>query len=196
MNIVFYSFTLAVLLVIIFAFLIYILKKITKTQLQQIFAVNLILLITTCIFMFLQLQFSEKLNIAPIYFDYYSYIGIIFLPISLYFTTDIFINTKIQFKAKHLLLFIIPVLSLILLWTNDLHHLFFKSYSIQLLECEFGPFFIINQIYSYALYFISILNLINFFKNNSGLFTRTNWTYFSRYSGSFFNKFIRICWIN
>ena len=171
MNFVFYSFTLAVLLVIIFAFLIYILKKITRTQLQQIFAVNLILLITICIFMFLQLQFSKKLNIAPLYFDYYSYIGIVFLPVSLFFTTKIFINTKIKFKPNDLLLFIIPVLSLILLWTNDLHHLFFKSYSIQLSNCEFGPFFIISQIYSYSLYFISIFNLINFFKNNSGIFT-------------------------
>ena len=171
MNFVFYSFTLAVLLVIIFAFLIYILKKITKTQLQQIFAVNLVLLITICIFMFLQIQFSKKLNIAPIYFDYYSYIGIVFLPVSLFFTTKIFINTKIKFKPIYILLFIIPVLSLILLWTNDVHHLFFKSYSVQLSNCEFGPFFIINQIYSYTLYFISIFNLINFFKNNSGLFT-------------------------
>lgn len=171
MNFVFYSFTLAVLLVIIFAFLVYILKKITKTQLQQIFAVNLILLITICIFMFLQLQFSKKLNIDPIYFDYYSYIGIVFLPVSLYFTTNIFINTKIKFKSKHLLLFIIPMLSLIFLWTNDVHHLFFKTYAIQLSECEFGPFFIISQIYSYILYFVSILNLINYFKNNSGLFT-------------------------
>ena len=129
MNFVFYSFTLAVLLVIIFAFLIYILKKITRTQLQQIFAVNLILLITICIFMFLQLQFSKKLNIAPLYFDYYSYIGIVFLPVSLFFTTKIFINTKIKFKPNDLLLFIIPVLSLILLWTNDLHHLFYQKYS-------------------------------------------------------------------
>ena len=171
MNIVFYSFTLAVLLVVIFGFLIYILKKITKTQLQQIFAVNLILLITTCIFMFLQLQFSSKLKINPIYFDYYAYIGIVFLPVSLFFTTNIFINTKVKFKPKHILLFIIPVLSLLLLWTNDVHHLYFKSYSVQLSECEFGPFFVINQAYSYILYFISILNLINFFKNNSGLFT-------------------------
>lgn len=171
MNLVFYSFTLAVLLVVIFAFLIYVLKKITKTQLQQIFAVNLVLLITTCIFMFLQLQFSNKLDINPIYFDYYSYIGIVYMPVSLFFTTNIFINTKIKFKLKHILLFIIPTVSLLLLWTNDAHHLFFKSYSIQLSECEFGPFFVINQAYSYLLYFLSIFNLINFFKNNSGLFT-------------------------
>ena len=84
MNVLFYSFTVAVFLAILVAFLIYLLKKISKTQLQQIFAVNLILLVVSFLFMFLQMQFSSKFNIAPIYFDYFSYIGIIFLPISLY----------------------------------------------------------------------------------------------------------------
>ena len=130
MNLLFYSFTVAVLLAILIIFLVYILKKISKTQLQQIFAVNLILLVISFIFMFLQMQFSSKLNIAPIYFDYYSYIGISFLPISIFFTALIFINTKIRFKSRYLLLFIIPLLSLIMLWTNDAHHLFFKNYNI------------------------------------------------------------------
>ena len=71
MNVLFYSFTVAVLLAILIAFLIYLLKKISKTQLQQIFAINLILLVVSFLFMFLQMQFSSVLNIEPIYFDYY-----------------------------------------------------------------------------------------------------------------------------
>ena len=122
----FYSFTVAVLLAILISFLFYIIKKISKTQLQQIFAVNLILLVVSFIFVFLQIQFSTKLNINPLYFDYYSYIGIVFLPVSIYFTALIFTNTRIKFKAKYLLLFVIPLLSLIILWTNDIHHLFFN----------------------------------------------------------------------
>ena len=172
MNLLFYSFTVAVLLSILIAFLIYILKKISKTQLQQIFAVNIILLVLSFVFMLLQMLISPKQNIAPIYFDYYSYIGIVFLPVSIYFTALIFTNTKIRFKAKHLLLFVIPLLSLLTLWTNDAHHLFFKEYNINLQNCKFGPFFIMHQLYSYALYTISILHLINYFKKNSGLFSQ------------------------
>ena len=171
MNLMFYSFTVAVLLAILISFLFYILKKISKTQLQQIFAVNLILLVLSFIFMFLQIQLSSKLNMAPIYFDYYSYIGIVFLPVSMYFTALIFTNTKIKFKAKYLLLFVLPVISLITLWTNDVHHLFFKTYDINLEKCEFGPFFIIHEIYSYIMYGAAILHLVNYFKQNSGFFS-------------------------
>ena len=172
MNVLFYSFTVAVFLAIILLFLIYLLKAITKTQLQQIFAVNLILLIVAFLFMFLQIQFSGKFGIDPIYFDYYSYIGIVFLPVSIYFTSLIFTNTRIRFKAKYLLLFVIPVISLLLLWTNNAHHLFFKEYSIQLSESIFGPWFYIHQIYTYFLYGLSILHLVNYFKKNSGIFSQ------------------------
>ena len=172
MNLIFYSFTVAVILAILLAFLIYILRKISKTQLQQIFAVNLILLVISFLFMFLQMQLSPRLNISPIYFDYYSYIGIVFLPVSMYFTAVIFTNTKIKFKAKYLFLFVIPLLSLLMLWTNDVHHLFFKEYNISLQNCEFGPFFIIHEAYSYAMYAAAILHLVNYFKRNSGLFSQ------------------------
>ncbi len=171
-NILFYSFTVAVFLAILIACLIYLLKKISRTQLQQIFAVNLILLVVSFLFMFLQMQFSSSLNIAPIYFDYFSYIGIIFLPISLYFTALIFINTKIRFKARYLLMFVIPMISLLALWTNDVHHLFFKEYNINLEECSFGPFFIIHEIYSYFIYAAALAQLLNYFRKNSGLFSQ------------------------
>ena len=172
MNILFYSFTVAVFLAIIIAFLIYLLKAITKTQLQQIFAVNLILLIVAFLFMFLQIQFSGKLDIDPIYFDYYSYIGIVFLPVSIYFTAIIFTNTKIRFKPQYLLFCVIPIISLLLLWTNNVHHLFFKEYSIQLSDCVFGPWFYVHEIYTYLLYGLAIIHLVNYFKKNSGIFSQ------------------------
>ena len=172
MNILFYSFTVAVFLAIIIAFLIYLLKAITKTQLQQIFAVNLILLMVAFLFMFLQIQFSGKLDIDPIYFDYYSYIGIVFLPVSIYFTAIIFTNTKIRFKPQYLLFCVIPIISLLLLWTNNVHHLFFKEYSIQLSDCVFGPWFYVHEIYTYLLYGLAIIHLVNYFKKNSGIFSQ------------------------
>jgi hypothetical protein len=168
----FYSFTVAVIFAIIFGFLVYLLKAVSKTQLQQIFSVNLIFMIVSFLFMFLQIQLSDKLNIDPIYFDYFSYIGLVFIPVSVYFTSVIFINTKIKFKARYLLFCIIPLLSLIMLWTNDAHHLFFKSYSIQLSDCEFGPCYYVYEAYSLILYIVAIIHLINYFKKNSGIYTQ------------------------
>ncbi|MCI8310362.1 MAG: hypothetical protein HFJ45_09485 [Clostridia bacterium] len=39
-------------------------------------------------------------------------------------------------------------------------------------NCSFGPLFILNEIYSYLLYFLSIIKIMKFFKKNSGVFTR------------------------
>ena len=81
-------------------------------------------------------------------------------------------GTKIKFKASYLLMFIIPLISLLALWTNDAHHLFFKEYNINLEECVFGPFFIIHEIYSYFIYAAALVQLLNYFKKNSGLFSQ------------------------
>ena len=68
MNTLFYSFTIGSLLAIIAIFLFYFLLKMKTTQLQQIFSVNMILLITTCTFVFLQMQLSDFFHIKPIFF--------------------------------------------------------------------------------------------------------------------------------
>ena len=171
MNTLFYSFTVGVLLAIILILFTYFLKKVNKTQLQQIFCINMILMITSCIFVFLQMQLSTPLNIKPIYFAYFYYIGIVFFPIALYYTVSIFTNIKIEFKKSHLLLFIIPIICLLGLWTNEKYGLFFKNYDINLDKCEFGPLFIVNELYSNILYIISIVKLLKYFGKNLGLFT-------------------------
>ena len=172
MNTLFYSFTIGSLLVVILLFLYYFLLKIKVTQLQQIFSVNMVLLITTCTFIFLQMQLSDVFNVKPIYFAYFYYIGILFFPVSMYFTVKIFVQTKIVFKKKYILLFIVPLLSLVSLWTNEKYHLFFKVYDITLNKCQFGPMFLINETYSYILYFISVVILINYFIKNYELFSQ------------------------
>ena len=38
---------------------------------------------------------------------------------------ELFTKTKIYFKKSYLLLFIIPILTLIMVWTNNYNHLFY-----------------------------------------------------------------------
>ena len=171
MNVFFYSFTVVAILCVLGGLLYFLLKKVAHNQLQQIFCINLILLSVTFIFVFLQMQISTKFNINPIYFDYLSYIGTAYLPATILLTSLIFTNTKITFRIRYFLLFVLPTICLAALWTNDLHHLFYKDYSINLNDANFGPFFYINQIYSYLLYALSIINLIFYFKKNSEIFS-------------------------
>ena len=160
---------LCILLISLFA---YITKKKNKKQLDNIFMVIFLLLILSMSTSIFQIIFSNLYNIDPIYFDYFAYIGVVFLPVVLFIMSLIYSKTRIDFKKKYLLLFIIPLLSLIALWTNDYHHLFYKNYSINLSETNNGIFFWIYNLYSYILYGISIFILMKYSIKNSGFFSK------------------------
>ena len=163
------------LLIAIFANIILlniIFKSSNRNQIKKIFSFNLICLLICTIGQAAQLLFAEKYNIEPIYFDYIVYIGTCFLPVSVFFTGLIFYKTKIKFKKKYLLLFIVPVISLIVLWTNNYHHLFYEKYSTNIVETVYGKYMIVHNIYSYILLIIGIAYLLKFSIKNSGFFSK------------------------
>lgn len=150
----------------------YLLKVKNKKQLHKIFIVLLFLLVFWFIGIISQILFANKFNIPPVYFEYFVYISACFLPSCLYFMSVALVETKIKFKKRYLLLFIIPIIVLITLWTNDFHHLFFKVYSTNMDEIVPGPMHIINAIYTYALLFWSITSLLKYTIKNSGFFSK------------------------
>lgn len=150
----------------------YLRKFVTLNTLKSVFSINLLLILTWNIALICQLLFAEKFNINPIYFDYIAYIGICFLPVSMFFTSLIFSKTKVKFKKIFLLLFIVPIISLLLLWTNDLHHLFYKTYSTVLSNTSYGIYMTIHSTYTYLLYALSLALLLKYAINNSGIFSK------------------------
>lgn len=143
-----------------------------KSQLKTLSSLIFILLLIWIISLILQSTFAKTLNINPIKFDYFTYIGVCFSPVIFLLFSIAFSNTKFKFTKKYLLLFIIPVLSLILLWTNNAHHLFYKVYSTNLNENVYGSLFYIHAIYTFVLYLITFYILIKYSVKNSGLFSK------------------------
>lgn len=170
MNIYIPMLTISILISVIL--FIFIAKSKSKNQIKRVFEINIGLVIILTASVLAQLLFAEKLNIDPMKFEYFSYIGGCFLPVSVFFTGLIFANTKIEFKKKYLLLFIIPIISLVSLWTNDYHHLFYAHYSVNFQENVYGPIANIHNIYSYTLLFIGIIYLLKFSIKNSGFFSK------------------------
>lgn len=158
--------------ILIAATLVYLLNKKRNNQLITILSVIFELLLIWIIGLILQICFSKKLNISPIYFDYFVYISICFLPLLFLFLSMSFTRTKFKFMKKHLLLFIIPIVSLIVLWTNDFHHLFYEVYSTNQSETVFGNYFYIHTLYTYSLFVISFITLFRYSIKNSGFFSK------------------------
>ena len=152
--------------------LIYIASQKDKKQLHNIFCLNLVCSLIISIGVLCQTICNYFFSIPSIWFENIIYIGTCFLPISVFFTSLIFVNTKITFKKSYLLLFIIPIISLIVLWTNNLHHLFYIKYSASFTDTIYGPYFYIHTIYSYLLLIIGIIRLLVFSIKNSGFFSK------------------------
>lgn len=170
MNI--YAILISVSLVITALLLFSVFKQKNRNQLQRFFAIDLFLLLVLCIFVLLQILLSDLLHIPPVYFDYFAYICACFFPVTLFLTSLVFANTKLKLKKRHLLLFVVPIISLLVLWTNDLHHLFYVHYSINLNETVFGPYFMVHSIYSYAFLGIALAYLLFYSIRNSGFFSK------------------------
>lgn len=107
------------------------------------------------------------------YVDYFLvYPFIIFMPLALFFFAYIFKNKKITFQRWFILLFIIPVVTMFVVFTNELHHLFYEVYSTDISVAKFGPFYTyVYQIYSYGFLAIDLLILLRSSIKSTALFS-------------------------
>ena len=147
-------------------------RKKPVSQLQNAFATVLLTVLIISVGVIAQLVCTSFFNIEPIYFENFIYIGTCILPVALFFVSIIFRDTKIRFKKRYLLLFVIPFLTLAVLYTNQYHHLFYKIYSSNLNEMVYGPYFYVHSIYTYGLLLVSIGIMINASLKNSGAFSK------------------------
>lgn len=167
------SFTLlSVTLIITVLMLRITLKSTKKSQLRTSFSLTLSFLIICMTGQMAQIAFAQPFNIPPICFDYFVYIGTCLLPIGVFYSGKIFANTKIKLTRLDLLFLLIPIVDLLILWTNDLHHLFYIKYSVNLSECILGPYMMFHNIYSYLLLGIGSFFFLKYSIKNAGFFSK------------------------
>lgn len=158
--------------IMILFLLLYVLHTKNRNQLKIVFTLDLICVFIICFGVIVQVICNKLFNVPAIFFENFIYIGTCFLPVCVYFTGLVLENTKLKLNKFHLLLLIVPLLSLIILWTNNIHHLFYKYYSINLNDSIFGPYLMIHNIYSYAILLLGIIYILKAAKKSSGFFSK------------------------
>ena len=146
-------------------------KKRNKNQLIKVFIWCLICIIIWTLSLILQILFQNS-SIDPIVFEGFASFGACFIPVAFMFLAIIFTKTRITFRKTYFLFLIIPILSTILMFTNNYHHLFYKTYSINLNECVTGIYMTIHSVYSYTLIGIGLVILLKYSIKNSGVFSK------------------------
>jgi len=146
-------------------------KKNSINQSKLIFKFILILMIIWTFSLILQILFQNS-QINPVFFEGLAAFGACFVPVTFMLFGIAFAKTKIKLNSITLLLYTIPVISTVLMLTNNSHHLMYKFYSSSVKETVFGEYFPIHSIYSYLCIFIGLLYLITYMIRNSGFFSK------------------------
>lgn len=160
------------LCIILLSILNYLLKRKSNKQLHSVFIILLLLMLFWIICMILQIICINVIHADFKYVFLLAHIGPCFMPVVCLFIALIFSRTKINFNKKHGILFIIPIISTVLLWTNDFHHLFYKIYSPTFSSDNVGWYFYVYTYYTYILFGIADIILIKYSIKNLGFFSK------------------------
>lgn len=156
---------------IISIFMIFYLAKHNRgNQLAQLMMIMFGLLSVHIIALMLITLFRNS-NIPLIYFDNITYINTVYMPIILLFLSLKYLNKNVNLR-KLWWLFIIPTITLIMVFTNQLHHQFYAYYSVNMNEAQFGAYFPIHSVYTYAILIIAIIIMVRASIKNSGFFSK------------------------
>lgn len=118
-----------------------------------------------------QYIFANKLNINPVYFEYFTGIVAEYIPIITFMLAITYLNNDAKTK-KYNWIYIFPTIMLISLWTNNIHHLFYVSYSTLLKDSQNGILFTMNAIYGYVIFAITGVILLRKSYMKSGFFSK------------------------
>jgi len=109
------------------------------------------------------------------------YLGVSFLPACWFFFIVKFAGKDEWITSRNLsLVLIIPLITLLLVWTNDFHHLHYRSVSVDssgpipLLNIERGPWYFFHTFYFYVMLIWGIMLLLNKFRKASKVFRKQN----------------------
>lgn len=68
-------------------------------------------------------------------------------------------------------LFVLPVLTILVAWTNPIHHLYYETFSVVRSQIVFGPYIIVSGLCNYLFLIGAIVYMIYYgFKNSSALY--------------------------
>lgn len=124
-----------------------------------------------CIGLIVQIFVINYTTINPMYIDYFIYLPVVLIPVALFFVAITYASyDKFVFKKSYILLFVIPIITMIVLWTNDLHGLFYEVYSTEPTNTVFGAYFYVHSAYTYGLFIVDIFILLKNSIKTAGAF--------------------------
>ncbi len=128
---------------------------------------------------FYGLELTTRTKEMMLFFVKIEYIGILLTPAFWLIFCLKYTGLKIKnSKLTYLLIGIVPVLSYLILLTNDYHHFHYASTSVvntmgfPTLKIEIGPWYLVNIVYSYSTFLIGLILIGRRFKSSDPLYRK------------------------
>ena len=147
-------------------------RKYQHSQVRSAFLATLGVLTIWNVGTLLELDFRIATGVTHMLFVNICYIGICLTPIGvLYLGKAILQPDWIPTRVQDAFL-IIPFVSIVMVFTDPLHHLFFKNFSLYSSDAVYGTYYYFHSLYSYGCIVAGIILMFIASNRNSGLFSR------------------------
>ena len=120
----------------------------------------------------LELDFRAITGNTSMFFINICYIGICLAPMAILYLGRVILQSDWHLRPVHALFLVIPFVSIVIVFTNQQHHWFFKTFSLYSSEAVYGWYYYFHALYSYGSITVSIMFMIIASVRNSGIFSR------------------------
>ena len=160
------------LLVVCVIFIGYSLFTQKRQQLIQKLYMALCLVFSAWPVAMLGMRYTDPGNTAALFrWDAFSYLGATFTPVIMLLIAVAFANGKETLPRGWVSLLAVPVITNAVVWTNPIHHLQYRVFSIIRSEIVFGPYIYVSGFYTYLCLICATVVLIRFgMRSNSRLY--------------------------
>ena len=147
-------------------------RKCQQSQVRSAFLVTIVVLTLWNAGTILELDFRIATGATQMPFVNICYIGICLVPVAILCLGRVLLNPDWLPKPGHAVLLVFPLVSIVMVFTNPLHNLFFRYFSVYSSEAVYGIYYYIHSLYSYSCIAIGIGFMIVASARNSGFFSK------------------------
>ena len=146
-------------------------KKSRRSQVRSAFLITISTMTVWCVGTMLELDFRLVTGVTNMLFINICYIGICLTPVAILYLGKSILNSDWHIKLGHTAFLIIPLISVIVVFTDPMHHVFFTNFSLDSTEAVYGWYFYFHSVYSYGCIIAGIVYMLTASFRNSGIFS-------------------------
>jgi len=147
-------------------------RKTQRSQVRTAFLYSLGCITFWCVGTLLEMDFRMVTGNTNMMFINVCYIGICTVPVTTLYLGKVIHQPDWRPRLRHAAFLLVPLVSVVIVFTNPLHNLFFIHFSLYSAEAVYGAYYYFHTAYSYGCIIAGIIFMLLAVSHNSGLFSK------------------------